>query len=197
MKKKRNNKEIIFCLGMTAMWLVIAAAVFSWSAKLILYREQEENPGRIVWIQERDVETLVYGHDNGTDFVPGTYTGGAVVSPEDAFYNTMELMARVVEAEAGNQGLHGKRMVVDVILNRVNDEDFPDTIVDVIYQENAFAVISNGMYKQVEISEETWEAIHMELEEISYPGLFYFCSTGYHEYGTPWKKVGDHYFNTK
>lgn len=84
-----------------------------------------------------------------------------------------------------------------MILNRVRDEDFPDSIVDVIFQKNAFAVIDNGTYEQVEISEETWKAVYMELEEVSYPGLFYFCSTGFHEYGTPWNKIGDHYFNIK
>ena len=200
MRKRSNKKNLIF-ISIAALEIVVAAAfitvILTLVMKAALTREIEESSNTIVWYQERDLETLVYGHDNGTDFVPGVYTGGSVISPEEDFYNSMELMGRVVEAEAGNQGLQGKRMVVDVILNRVNDKDFPDTIVDVIYQANAFAVISNGMYKQVEISEETWEAIYMELEEISYPGLLYFCSTGYHQYGTPWKKVGDHYFNTK
>ena len=198
--KKRSNKEKLIFLSIAAFEIVVAAAfitlILTLVIKVAVIRDLEESSS-IVWHQERDIETLVYGYEYDTDFVPGVYTGGNVISPEENFYNSMELMARVVEAEAGNQGLHGKRMVVDVILNRVNDKDFPDTVVDVIYEENAFTVISNGMYKQVEISEETWEAIRMEMEEISYPGLFYFCSTGFQEYGTPWDKVGDHYFNTK
>ena len=43
-------------------------------------------------------------------------------SPEDLeeeeYFDALEELAICVEAEAGNQGLLGKRMVVDVILNR-------------------------------------------------------------------------------
>ena len=190
-----KNKDIRMKLltaavgAVTVLWII--QPVF-WTGK----KEQPKEPVKVM-AMERDVEALVFGEDPQTDFVPGVYTGGLVISPEEDFYNSLALMAKVVEAEAGNQGIDGKRMVADVILNRVRDDDFPDTIVDVIYQKNAFAVIGNGMYEQVEVSEETWTAVFMEVERVGYPGLFYFCSTGYPEYGTPWKKVGDHYFNTK
>ena len=36
-----------------------------------------------------------------------------------------------------------------------------------------------------------------ELEERSWPELYYFTAGGYGSYGTPWKQVGDHYFSTK
>ena len=173
------------------------AAAFLWMVQPVFRKEPAERTSSIVWVYERDIETLVFGHASETEFVPGVHTGGLIVSPEEAYYNFVELMARVVEAEAGNQNLLGKRMVADVILNRVRDEDFPETIVDVIFEKNAFAVIDNGMYEQMEVSEETWTAVKMELEEVSFPGLFYFCSTDFHEYGTPWNKIGDHYFNTK
>ena len=192
-KRKVDTKDIL----MSLLIVVIGAAAFLWMVQPVFWEKQPERTSPIVWVYERDIETLVFGQDPQTDFVPGVYTGGTVISPEENFYNSVELMAKVVEAEAGNQGLLGKRMVVDVILNRVNDKDFPDTIVDVIFEKNAFVVIGNGMYERVEVTEETWQAIHMELEEISYPGLFYFCNTDYHEYGTPWNKIGDHYFSTK
>lgn len=172
-------------------------AAFLWMIQPVFWVKETEETSPIVWMSERDYETLVHGYDNETEFVPGVHTGRLVIDPEETYYNSVELMAKVVEAEAGNQGLLGKRLVADVILNRVRDEDFPDTIVDVIFQENAFTVISNGMYEQVEISEETWTAVWMELQKVTYTEVLYFCSTGFHEYGTPWKKVEDHYFNTK
>lgn len=184
-------------IRMKLLTAAVGAVTVAWIVQPVFWPARTERTSPPVRVVERDVETLVYGHESETDFVPGVYPGGLVISPEEDFYNSLELMAKVVEAEAGNQGLDGKRMVVDVILNRVNDGEFPDSIPDVIYQENAFAVIENGMYEQVEVSEETWTAIYMELEKVSYPGLLYFCSTGFLEYGTPWKKVGDHYFNTK
>lgn len=159
-----------------------------------------------VRVAERDVETLVHGADPKTDFVPGVKPGGLIkvtelnpmdIQPEDDFYRTIDLLARCVEAEAGNQGLEGKRLVVDVILNRVKDPDFPDTVQGVITQPYQFSVYWNGAMDAVEVSEETHQAIRMELQEISHPGVLYFTGEDYLEYGTPWDKVGDHYFSTK
>lgn len=116
---------------------------------------------------------------------------------EEAFYDSLEELAICVEAEAGNQELLGKRMVVDVILNRVDDPDWPNTIKEVIEQKYAFSSFWNGAMDRAEPSEETYKAVAMELENRSYPGLYYFTAENYGEYGTPWKKVGDHYFCTK
>lgn len=116
---------------------------------------------------------------------------------EEEYYDSLEMLAACVEAEAGNQGLDGKRLVADVILNRVDDEDFPDTIEGVITQKYQFASYWNGAMEQVSISDETFKACQMELESRSYPEVLYFTAEGYGKYGTPWKRVGDHYFCTK
>lgn len=109
----------------------------------------------------------------------------------------LELMAICVEAEAGNQDLTGKRMVADVILNRVDDPDFPDSITEVISQKYAFSSFWDGGMDRAEPSEETFLAVKMELEERGWPGLLYFTAGEWPKYGTPWKKVGDHFFSTK
>ena len=54
---------------------------------------------------------------------------------EPAAYDSIDLLAKCVEAEAGNQGLYGKQLVVDVILNRVDSDSFPNTIEEVIKQD--------------------------------------------------------------
>ena len=152
----------------------------------------------------RNIENLVYGVEPDTDFVPGVKTGGLVeftnpmdINPEDEFMKSLDLLARCVEAEAGNQGIEGKRLVVDVILNRVKDPSFPDTIQEVIAQPYHFSVYWNGAMDRVKVTEETWKAIELELDQISYPGVLFFSSEGFLPYGTPWKKIGDHYFCTK
>lgn len=116
---------------------------------------------------------------------------------EELYYDSLELLACCVEAEAGNQGLMGKRLVVDVILNRVDDRDFPDNIWDVITQPYHFTTYWNGATDRVVPSEETYEAVRMELEQRSYPGILFFSADGWPEYGTPWRQVGDHYFSCK
>lgn len=120
------------------------------------------------------------------------------VDPQELECDELELLAICVEAEAGNQDLLGKRLVVDVILNRVDDADWPDTITEVISQPYAFSSFwDGGMERVIEPSETTFKAVRMELEERSYPGLYYFRTDWYSDYGEPWRKVGDHYFSKK
>lgn len=114
-----------------------------------------------------------------------------------------ELFAKCVEAEASGEGLEGKRLVADVILNRTKSTLFPGTtITEVILQNNPstgvwqFSVAGNGMLERAVPTQETYEAIDMELKSVSYPGLLYFTSEGYSPYGTPWAKIGNHYFST-
>lgn len=117
---------------------------------------------------------------------------------EETYYDSLELLAICVEAEAGNQPLDGRRMVADVILNRVDNPGFPDTIEGVISQPYHFSSYwDGGMDKVTEPSELTIKAVQMELEERGYPGLLYFREGEFSEYGAPWKKVGDHYFSIK
>ncbi len=79
---------------------------------------------------------------------------GAIVSG-DAYYNAEDLywLSHIIYAESGNQSLSGKISVGNVILNRVNNPSFPDTIYGVIYQKNQFSPVSNGSIKKTPNSE--------------------------------------------
>lgn len=112
----------------------------------------------------------------------------ATLDPKD-----LDVFARCIEAEAGNQGLYGKQLVADVILNRVKSRDFPDTITDVIMERNSngvyqFSVVDDGAIERVTPTEETYEAIRTELAQVQYPSLMYFSAEGHLPYGTPWKR---------
>ena len=111
----------------------------------------------------------------------------------------LEVLAKCVEAEAGNQSIDVKRAVISVILNRVDDEDWPDTISEVIADPYEFATYWNGRMNEVEPSISTYEAISLEMETRSYPGLYYFDmdEDDYLPYGTPYVKMGNLYFSTK
>lgn len=56
-----------------------------------------------------------------------------------------ELLARVIRAEAEAEPYTGQVAVGAVILNRVQDPDFPNTLASVIYEPRAFESVSNGM----------------------------------------------------
>jgi hypothetical protein len=108
----------------------------------------------------------------------------------------LQLLACLVEAEAGNQDFTGKRLVADVVLNRVADPDFPDTIPGVIYQPGQFSPVTNGALAEAyyTVSEESRRAVEAELtDQIDYT-IRFFCSGGY-GCGVPEYRYGDHYFS--
>ena len=53
-------------------------------------------------------------------------------------------LAQNIYFEAGNQPFAGKFAVANVTLNRVNDEQFPDTVCDVVYQAAAYKTSWKG-----------------------------------------------------
>lgn len=95
-----------------------------------------------------------------------------------------ENMLRMVEAEAGGEDRTGKLLVANVIINRVKDECFPDTVTDVIFQKekgvSQFSPISDGRFYSVSVSEETIEAVNAALygEDCS-EGALYFMAREY------------------
>ncbi len=63
------------------------------------------------------------------------YTGGGSLLSGDEFYNSDDLywLARIISAEAGAEPMLGKILVGNVVMNRVNAEQFPSTIRGVIF----------------------------------------------------------------
>lgn len=89
------------------------------------------------------------------------YTG-ARLEVREFSYEEAQMLMRIAQAEAGNQGTEGMKLIMSVVLNRVADEAFPDTIKKVIFQDHQFQPVQNGMYYSVELSPE----VHMALADI-------------------------------
>ena len=98
------------------------------------------------------------------------------ISPQD-----YENMLRIVEAEAGGEDRTGKILVANVIINRVKDESFPDSVTEVIFEQTngvcQFSPIRDGRFYSVSVSEETIEAVQAALcgEDCS-KGALYFMA---------------------
>ncbi|WP_052807387.1 cell wall hydrolase [Risungbinella massiliensis] len=56
----------------------------------------------------------------------------------------IQLLERVVFAEAQGEPYQGQVAVAAVILNRLKSPDFPNTISQIIYQPSAFESVTNG-----------------------------------------------------
>ena len=60
----------------------------------------------------------------------------------------LQLLARLVSAEARGEPYSGQVAVAAVILNRIRHPSFPDTLYGVAYQPDAFTAITNGQIKE-------------------------------------------------
>lgn len=95
-----------------------------------------------------------------------------------------DILLRIVEAEAGGEDEDGKLLVANVVLNRVNSEQFPDTVTEVVKQKSKgvtqFSPVATGSIWKVTVSEETVAAVQraLEGEDIS-QGALYFAARKY------------------
>ncbi|AZO96223.1 spore cortex-lytic enzyme [Halocella sp. SP3-1] len=60
--------------------------------------------------------------------------------------NNVEMIARLVHAEARGEPYEGQVAVAAILLNRVDSPSFPNTISGVIYQPLAFESVANGQF---------------------------------------------------
>ena len=74
----------------------------------------------------------------------GMSTGGGGSGQE----STVELLARVISAEARGEPYSGQVAVGAVILNRVEHPSFPNTVAGVVYQPGAFTCMVDGQIDQ-------------------------------------------------
>jgi N-acetylmuramoyl-L-alanine amidase len=93
----------------------------------------------------------------------------------------VKMLERIVQAEAGGEDMVGKILVANVILNRVADEHFPDSIKGVIFQHKngdyQFSPVGNDRYWEVNISNETEKAVQRALSGEDYSdGALYFVA---------------------
>lgn len=73
-------------------------------------------------------------------------TGGE--TPASSQSNSVELLARVISAEARGEPYSGQVAVGAVILNRVEHPSFPNTIAGVVYQPGAFTCMVDGQFNE-------------------------------------------------
>lgn len=99
----------------------------------------------------------------------------------DEDYTTL---LKIVEAEAGGEDYTGKLLVANVVLNRVKDESFPDSITEVVYQTSngraQFSPVGSGRIEKVTVSEETITAVTDALSGADESeGALYFAARKY------------------
>lgn len=96
----------------------------------------------------------------------------------------LDILYRIVEAEAEGEDEDGKLLVANVVFNRMASKEFPNTIQEVVYQKNGrevqFSPVGNGRINKVKVSDSTKHAVEraLEGEDIS-EGALYFAARKY------------------
>lgn len=132
---------------------------------------------------EAEAQNAELSHDFKT--LPSKYTR-----------DNIELIARLAYAEAGNQCELGKRLVIDVILNRLDHENFPKTVEGVINQTNQFSPAMSGSMYKYELNHEMVRLVEEELVRRTDSDVIFFRANHYGRYGIPMYRVGGHYFSS-
>ena len=220
MKKLMTNKKLLYleaciaiiggaCLFYSILTLLWVRQSFNHLATAIYSIEDITKCSQIIsgeWIEDSfydanyfvrsDVQhdLLVYEH------VKYLYEQQQI--EEEIRLGEMELLAQLIEAEAGNQDMTGKRLVADVVLNRAEDGWADGTIESVIFQRTGktyqFSCIKDGGFNNAaySISDESFQAAKLEYEASNRidEDILYFTAGSYNPYCTAAYIYGDHYF---
>lgn len=85
-----------------------------------------------------------------TDASQGSVTDPVPTTPQFQISDAdLELLAKVIYAEARGEDFTGQVAVGAVVLNRLRATGFPKTIADVIYQPWAFTCVNDGQFSLV------------------------------------------------
>ena len=87
----------------------------------------------------------------------------------------VDLLARLISAEARGEPYSGPVAVGAVVLNRIKHPSFPNTLPGVIYQSGAFTCITDGQFNQP-VAESAYRAARDALNGVDPSGgaIYYF-----------------------
>lgn len=105
-----------------------------------------------------------------------------------------ELLASIIFCEAGNQSFMGQVAVGAVVLNRMANEAYPDTMEEVIYQPGQFCPAGSGWLDRVRSTDGYTESA-MQAAEAALAGENPIGDCLYFDQGGYGYQIGAHYFH--
>lgn len=182
---------LVFGIGLTLFWSVLFAILYMYGCI-----ESKDVVFFVMVIVSAIVVVLSALKPLKAHAAPPGYAKYGELA-EEQYCDDLQLLACTVWAEAGNQDVHGKELVADVVLNRVDDPRFPDTIREVIFQKGQFSTVINGALDRAyyNVTQECFDAVSNELLSRNDSEALFFCAGNYSICGSPLYKYGDHYFS--
>lgn len=170
---QQRNLERVMCKNM--IWHIIIITIIMIIVLCNMPRvviDEKEDTSKSVSESYSNKTTTPYVY-NLTTFEPQTEEESSEVEvdyyPEFIYskdWSAKEsyLLAKIAMAEAEGCNTQTKTLIIMCVLNRVWSDEFPDTIEEVIFQENQFSPIDNGRWDRVEPNEDCYEAVKVVME---------------------------------
>ncbi len=88
-----------------------------------------------------------------------------------------QVLLKIVQAEAGICDEKGRILVANVIMNRVQSKEFPNSITEVVYEKGQFSPVTDGRINSVKVTDLTVECVNRALSGEDYSqGALYFMN---------------------
>ncbi len=185
------------------IFLCLATIIFLFNFDTAAAQEEITEGGVAILLNTLNEEAIQNGFDN---YSLNDYTD-LINSLTD---EEKELIARITFREAGNQDIDGQMAVVEVILNRVLSDKWPDTVYKVLSQKGQFSTWSlrnKVSQENIEKMLEVIELVANEKESILIPYLeekgfdtnplnYVYFDGVQHSYATNYIKIQGHWFGT-
>lgn len=174
--KKMPPEEKIF-LGLIIFQIILMIAAIKFMTGAARPPKQMDNKYILKYTME---ESMIIRHDDRLYFI----------TDED-----YQLIARCVMSEAGGDTPESQEAVATVIFNRYFSPDFPNEFDEIIVP-GQFSTADNG-FITVEVYLSVARAIDFYGSGsciIPY-NCYYFRADHYHDFGIPYRKIGNNYFS--
>lgn len=194
-RRRMSGDAILVALAYAiATPVLVLSQMAIWESERILSEGIPEPPPRTAYVFEMPAPTAEVTIQRAEPTPAPTRSvneryAGITMSDEER----RELLA-VIYLEAANQSAEGQQAVTEVVLNRVISPDFPDTVHEVIHQDNPvqFSTAENiGIATPTEAQETALEAA-LYGESILPADVVFFSRNG--ENSRVYDTIGDHVF---
>lgn len=201
MKMNENNKIGLLMLAITALFF--GMYLYINALPKAPYVEPERNYQiEIEQKPEIEAETIILKKNEEVVETLQTETELEIFNENEVPVYTIEKLSkitlddfyeicRVVMNEAGGESYKCQVAVAETIINRINSDEFPDTIYEVLYQPYQYSHADNG-----EITDSVKEAVTQALEQHIYDtDMVYFRDWYYHEFAEDYFYIENMYFS--
>lgn len=187
---KKYIRWILILNGIISM-LFFTETINFYNQKKTVTNDMNRN---MEWYKEKETndEEFFMEHvsvEQGEYIIPETVSKKRTIN-EETFFQTKKyqlcdaeynLLLKLVEAEAGGEDATGKKLVANVVFNRVNSDKFPNSVAAVILQRDEsgaqFSPVSDGRIDCVKVSEDTKLAVEQVMwGEDTSKGALYFLA---------------------